>query len=132
MHPSVAAPMRRSRSMPSCSSRRSSAVWSNAEYRCLRRKWVPGAGASFPAVTAYVLTVVSLLLFMFGLMVMATPRVFATAWGSFLLQLEKARLQFGHGQALSGVLSCVQMVAFSLPVGGLVLMFARTGKRAGT
>src|SRR4051812_20351983 len=41
------------------------------------------------AVTAYVLTVVPLLLAMFGLMLFNAPRIFATAWDSFFVQYHK-------------------------------------------
>ena len=52
-------------------------------------------------VTLYVLTVVpTLLLFIFGLMVMNVPRIFATAYDSFFVQSHKVRHDFERRHAL--------------------------------
>src|SRR5436190_943165 len=49
------------------------------------------------AVTAYVLTVVPLLLGMFALMLINAPRIFATAYDSFFVQYHKVEHDFGGG-----------------------------------
>src|SRR5437764_10464681 len=73
--------------------------WRETDERVAELKpWVRGA------VTAYVFTVIPALLFMFGLMVINAPRIFATAWDSFFVQLHKVE----HASSV-----------FSMGVGGL-------------
>jgi putative peptide zinc metalloprotease protein len=84
------------------------------------------------AVSAYVLTVVPLLLFMFALMVINAPRILATAWDSFFLQYYKVQDAFGAGgSAVHGVIGSLQMVILLLPAVGLVVTFGRVGLRLG-
>src|SRR5437764_2033342 len=52
-------------------------------------------------VTAYVLTVVPLLLFMFGMMLINAPRIFSTAYDSFFVQYHKVQHAFHAGSALT-------------------------------
>src|SRR5437764_6172043 len=80
-------------------------------------------------VTAYVFTVVPLLLGMFGLMVINAPRIFATAWDSFFVQLHKVGHEFGSGSMFAGSFGVVQMLILVLPVLGIVVTFWRTGFR---
>jgi putative peptide zinc metalloprotease protein len=83
------------------------------------------------AVTAYVLTVVPLLLFLFGLMLINAPRVFATAWDSFFVQYHKVQHDFGGGgSALHGVIAALQMAILVLPALGIVVTFWRVAQRA--
>jgi putative peptide zinc metalloprotease protein len=79
------------------------------------------------AVTVYVLTVVPLLLFMFTLMVINAPRIFATAWDSFFVQYHK----LGHVGGVTTMLAVIQMVVLVLPVLGIVVTFGRVGQRVG-
>jgi putative peptide zinc metalloprotease protein len=75
------------------------------------------------AVTAYVLTVVPLLLFMFALMVINAPRIFSTAYDSFFVQYHKVQHAFEGGSALTGLIGIFQMLILVLPAVGLVVTF---------
>jgi putative peptide zinc metalloprotease protein len=74
-------------------------------------------------VTAYVFTVVPLLLFMFGMMVINTPRIMGTAYDSFLVQYHKVGHAFHGGSALTGVIGIVQMAILLLPAVAIVATF---------
>jgi putative peptide zinc metalloprotease protein len=74
-------------------------------------------------VTAYVFTVVPLLLFMFGMMVINTPRIMGTAYDSFLVQYHKVGHAFDGGSALTGVIGIVQMAILLLPAVAIVATF---------
>ena len=75
------------------------------------------------AVTIYVLTVVPLLLFMFGLMVINTPRILSTAYDSFFVQYHKVQHAFDGGSALTGAIGIFQMLILVLPAIGVVATF---------
>jgi putative peptide zinc metalloprotease protein len=75
------------------------------------------------AVTIYVLTVVPLLLFMFGLMVINTPRILSTAYDSFFVQYHKVQHAFDGGSALTGAIGIFQMLILLLPALGVVATF---------
>ena len=78
------------------------------------------------AVTAYVFTVVPLLLFLFGMMVVNAPRIFATAYDAFLLQYYKVKHDFaGDGSTFAGAFGIVQMAILLLPALGIVVTFTR-------
>src|SRR6059058_5915008 len=70
-------------------------------------------------VTAYVFTVVPLLLFMFGMMLISAPRIMGTAYDSFIAQYHKVGHAFGGGSALTGSIGIVQMVILVLPAVGI-------------
>src|SRR5256885_1221680 len=70
-------------------------------------------------VTAYVFTVVPLLLLMFGLMLMNAPRIISTAYDSFFVQYHKVEHAFNGGSALNGVIGILQMLILILPVLGI-------------
>src|SRR4051812_18042726 len=74
-------------------------------------------------VTAYVFTVVPLLLFMFGMMVINTPRIMGTAYDSFLVQYHKVGHAFHGGNALTGAIGIVQMAILVLPALAIVATF---------
>jgi putative peptide zinc metalloprotease protein len=74
-------------------------------------------------VTIYVLTVVPLLLFMFGLMVINAPRIFSTAYDSLLVQYQKVQHAFDGGSALTGAIGIFQMLILVLPAIGIVATF---------
>jgi putative peptide zinc metalloprotease protein len=83
------------------------------------------------AVTAYVLTVIPVLLFMFGMMTINTPRIFATAYDSLVAQYHKVDENFtGGGSVFAGTFGIVQMLVLLLPALGLVVTFTRTGSRS--
>ena len=77
-------------------------------------------------VTAYVLTVVPLLLAMFTLMLINAPRIFATAWDSFFVQYHKVQ---DHLASVNGVIGILQMAILVLPALGIVVTFWRVGQR---
>jgi putative peptide zinc metalloprotease protein len=100
--------------------------WRKASDRVTELKtWVRAA------VTGYVLTVVPLLLVMFGLMLFNAPRIFATAWDSFFVQYHKVQHDFGGGgSALHGVIGILQMAVLLLPALGIVVdLLARRAAR---
>ena len=82
-------------------------------------------------VTAYVLTVIPVLLFMFGLMVYNAPRIFTTGYDSFVTQYHKVGHDFGAGSAFAGSFGVVQMLILLLPALGIIVTFWRTGFRVG-
>jgi putative peptide zinc metalloprotease protein len=83
------------------------------------------------AVTAYVLTVIPVLLFMFGMMTINAPRIFATAYDSLVAQYHKVDHDFtGGGSVFAGAFGIVQMLVLVLPALGLVVTFTRTGSRS--
>jgi putative peptide zinc metalloprotease protein len=83
-------------------------------------------------VTVWVLILVPVLIFMFGLMALTAPRIFATAWTSLGSQWETARHGLHNGSYGSLVLAAVQAVALVLPAAGLVATFWRLGVRIAT
>jgi putative peptide zinc metalloprotease protein len=82
------------------------------------------------AVIAWVLILVPVLLFTFGAIIINAPRIFATAYDSFLVHYDKARGAFGAGQPGQGALSSVQMATLGLPALGMALSTTRAGGRA--
>jgi putative peptide zinc metalloprotease protein len=81
------------------------------------------------AVTAWVLFLVPVLLFVFGMMIINAPRIFATAYDSFFVHLHKADGAFGDGRMAAGALAGLQMVVLALPAAGFVYSFTRAGGR---
>jgi putative peptide zinc metalloprotease protein len=75
-------------------------------------------------VTAYVFTVVPLLLFLLGLTVINVPRIVSTAWDSFLVQKD----HLGHGGVAANVVHVVQMLVLALPIAGLAVTFWKLAK----
>jgi putative peptide zinc metalloprotease protein len=75
-------------------------------------------------VTAWVLALIPILLLIFGIMVFNAPRIFATAWDSFFLHLDKAR----EASLLGGIGEGVQMALLALPAAGIAASFGRGGK----
>src|SRR5205814_768401 len=70
-------------------------------------------------VTAYVFTVVPLLLGMFGLMLINAPRIISTAWDSFFVQYHKVQHAFSGGSSLTGAIGILQLLILLLPVPGI-------------
>jgi putative peptide zinc metalloprotease protein len=96
--------------------------WRKASDRVTElKRWVRAA------VTAYVLTVVPMLLFLFGLMLINAPRIFATAWDSFFVQYHKVQ---DHLLSVTGAFGLLQMAILVLPALGIVVTFWRVGQRA--
>jgi putative peptide zinc metalloprotease protein len=90
------------------------------------KTWVRGA------VAMYVFTVVPLLLFLFGMMIINAPRIFATAYDAFLVQYYKVKQDFGGGgSTFAGSFGILQMLILLLPTLGLVVTFTRGSTRLG-
>jgi putative peptide zinc metalloprotease protein len=81
-------------------------------------------------VTGWVIVLIPVLFFIFGFMVINAPRIFATAWDSFLVHFDNASNAFGGGHALSGVVSGGQMVMLALPAAGITYSSSRAGTKA--
>jgi hypothetical protein len=82
------------------------------------------------AVTAYVLTVVPLLLFLFSMMIINAPRIIGTAYDSFFVQYHKVQHAFDGGSALNGTIGVLQMLILILPAIGIVATFWLVSKRS--
>jgi putative peptide zinc metalloprotease protein len=78
------------------------------------------------AVTAYVLILVPLLLLFLGLTVMNMPRIFATAYDSFMVTAHK----LGHAGGVAIVVDVIQLIVLVLVPVGLVLTFVQLGRKA--
>jgi putative peptide zinc metalloprotease protein len=83
-------------------------------------------------VTAYVLTVVPLLLFVLLITVINMPRVLATTWDSGLIQFDKIRGAFEGGGVFAGAVGCIQLLVLALIPAGLLLMLGQLGGRVAT
>ncbi len=81
------------------------------------------------ATTIYVLLLVPVLAFVFGMMLISTPRLFATAWDSFFVQADKVSDAVNHGAVLTATAGVLQILLLLLPVAGITLTFTRTGQR---
>jgi putative peptide zinc metalloprotease protein len=81
-------------------------------------------------VIGWVLLLIPVLLFVFGSIMINAPRIFATAYDSFLVHYDKARAAFDDGHTTEGVLGSVQMATLGLPALGMALSSGRAGVRA--
>jgi putative peptide zinc metalloprotease protein len=75
--------------------------------------------------TTWVLLLIPLLLFVFGVMIFNAPRMVATAWDSLLVQ--KDRIADGGG--LQIVAGSIQSVALVLPLAGMSYTFTKGARR---
>jgi putative peptide zinc metalloprotease protein len=92
--------------------------WKHTSDRVTELKpWVRGV------VTLYVFTVVPLLLFMFGMMLINAPRILSTAYDSFFVQYHKVQHAFNGGSMLHGAIGILQMLILILPVLGIAATF---------
>jgi putative peptide zinc metalloprotease protein len=78
------------------------------------------------AVTVYVLTLVPALAFMLGLTVINMPRIFATAYDSFMLTAHK----IPHAGGLSIAVDVIQLLVLLMVPLGIVVTFAQLGRKA--
>jgi putative peptide zinc metalloprotease protein len=101
--------------------------WRGADERVTELKpWVRAV------VTAYVCLLVPVIGFVFLLMLINAPRVFATGWDSFWVHWDRVGPQFAHGETARGLMSIFQMAVLVLPAAGIVYTTARVAKRFGS
>ena len=101
--------------------------WRKADERVTELKpWVR------VVVTAYVLVLVPLIGFMFLMMLINAPRVFATGWDSFWVHWDRVAPDFDHGAAAQASMAILQMVVLVLPALGIVYTTSRVAHRFGT
>ena len=81
-------------------------------------------------VVVWIALLIPVLLFTFGAIIVNAPRIFATAYDSFLVHWDKARDGFGSGETGRGALSTVQMLTLTLPAIGIALSMSRAGSKA--
>jgi putative peptide zinc metalloprotease protein len=81
--------------------------------------------------TGYILLLIPVLLFVFAMMLLHAPRVFATAYDSLGLRWDKVTGAFGAGQTGTGLGNLLQCAALVLPGLGMVVSTGRVGKRVG-
>ena len=82
-------------------------------------------------VSAWVLTVIPVLLFMFGMMVLSAPRVVATAYDSSLVQWDKITASLDDDAYAAASTAGIQMALLVLPISGMGVTFMRVLKRIG-
>jgi putative peptide zinc metalloprotease protein len=82
-------------------------------------------------VTAWVLAVVPILLYMFTVAAMTAPRLFATAYDSFFVQYDKIADALYAGREARAAVGSIQTVSLVLPLAGLTYTFGRMAKRLG-
>jgi putative peptide zinc metalloprotease protein len=79
-------------------------------------------------VTAWVLAVIPVLLYLLGVMIVRAPQLYATAWDSFFVHYDDVRDAFAGGKVVEVVAGLLQIVLLVIPVAGLTLTFALVGK----
>jgi putative peptide zinc metalloprotease protein len=81
------------------------------------------------AVSAYVLTIVPLLLFVLVITVINMPRVLATSWDSGALEYQKTQQAVEGGSWLSAVAGSIQLAVLVLIPAGLILTLVQLGRK---
>jgi putative peptide zinc metalloprotease protein len=79
-------------------------------------------------VTAWVLAVIPVLLYLLAVLIVSTPQVYATAWDSFFVHYDKVRDAFGGGKVVHAVAGMLRIVLLVIPVVGATLTLALVGK----
>jgi putative peptide zinc metalloprotease protein len=101
--------------------------WRSADERVTELKpWVRRV------VTGYVLVLVPVIAFIFLMLLVNAPRVFATGWDSFWLHWDRVGPHFSGGETARGAMSVFQMLVLVLPAAGLIYTTSRVGFRAGS
>jgi putative peptide zinc metalloprotease protein len=75
--------------------------------------------------TGWVIAIIPILAFVFGIMIFNLPRIFATAWDSLFVQTDKVGSAFGDGHLASGFAGIVQTAALVLPAAGMTYSLGR-------
>ena len=73
----------------------------------------------------WVALLLPVLLFTFGMLIFNLPRMIATAWDSFFVQLDKIT----SGSGLDVAVGVVQVLALALPLAGITYTFLRIGSK---
>ena len=81
------------------------------------------------AVSAYVLTIVPLLLFVLAITVINMPRVMATSWDSGTLAYQRIQQAVDAGHWLSVVAGSIQLAVLVLVPAGLILTLVQLGRK---
>jgi putative peptide zinc metalloprotease protein len=82
-------------------------------------------------VTAYVFTVVPLIMLLFVLMLIHAPRAFATGYDSLALHYARVGPDLHAGRTGEGLRNLFEIVVLTLPLVGMVYSTGRVGKRVG-
>jgi putative peptide zinc metalloprotease protein len=80
-------------------------------------------------VTAYVLTLVPLLLFVLAITVINMPRILATSWDAGVVEYDKIHEAIDAGAVLSAAASCIQLAVLVLVPAGLLLTLVQLGRK---
>jgi hypothetical protein len=80
-------------------------------------------------VTLYLLLLVPVLIALFSLMAFAAPRVFATAWDAFGVTWQRAHEAINRREAITSLVSLIQLVVLGLSPVGLALTLAGAARR---
>lgn len=80
-------------------------------------------------VTIWVLTVIPVLLCLFGMMVLSAPRVLATGYDSFFVQWNKLQEAREGGRLAQASVNGLRMAMLVLPITGMGVTLTRTAKR---
>ncbi|MEA2434272.1 MAG: putative peptide zinc metalloprotease protein [Actinomycetota bacterium] len=83
-------------------------------------------------VTVWVLSVVPVLFYLFGMMILSAPRVLATAWDSFFIQKSNVAKDLDGGSTAQAAVHGLQVAFIVLPVLGMSVTFTRVTKRIAT
>jgi putative peptide zinc metalloprotease protein len=81
--------------------------------------------------TGYILILVPVLLFIFAMMLINAPRVFATTYDSLGVRWHHVTSALDHGQTGAAIGNLFQCAALVLPAAGIVMSAGRIGRRAG-
>jgi len=90
------------------------------------KKWVR------VVVGVWVLTVIPVLLFLFGMMIISAPRVLSTTWDSLFVQWEKISDALGTGEFAGMAVGAIQAAMLMLPVAGMTVTLTNVLKRLGS
>jgi putative peptide zinc metalloprotease protein len=80
-------------------------------------------------VTAWVLTAIPALLYLFGTLTINAPLMYTTAWDSFFVHYDEVRSALADGRVVEVMGGLLQIVLLIIPVAGVTLLFALFAKR---
>src|SRR3712207_454722 len=83
-------------------------------------------------ISAWVLTTIPALLYLFATLTVNAPLMYTTSWNSFLVHYDKVRSALGDGRVVEVMGGLLQIVLLIIPVAGITLLFALMGKRLST